>query len=225
MNTKKLIVALSLCLLTAVALLVYENSPFASLRESDLYGSWLTHVPAAQQVEQALAQFGISYDIDDDLQMTYEFQYKEDGTVTVSVEKESAREIAAVEIEALRAGFPELLYAQYQTEHNMNREETDAMLASQGMTMESLVELSLSNFNFEEQFTSQSMTLTQYYCLKDGLLCYASTPVDLANGSYDMTVEPSMEGDTLILSNALDSEGVPFEGSGAVKYPLTLTRK
>ena len=141
MNTKKLLLALSLCVIMVAVLFVYDEGLLTSFRQEDLYGSWVTDVPAAERVEQSLAQFGITYDIADDLMMTYEFRYDEDGTVTVSVEGESAKELAAVQVEALRAGLPEMLYNQYQTEANMDRAATDAMLAAQGLTMESLVEI------------------------------------------------------------------------------------
>ncbi len=225
MNTKKLLLALSMCLIMAAVLFAYDEGLLTAFRQEDLYGSWVTDVPAAEQIEHSLSQFGITYDIADDLMMTYEFRYHEDGTVTVCVEGESAREMAAVQVEALRAGLPDMLYNRYQTESNMDRAATDAMLAAQGLTMESLVEISLSQIDFEAQYTSQSMTLTQYYCVEDGKLCYAASPLDLATGSYDMTVEPQRKGDTLILSNAFDKDGNPFEGNGVVKYPLILTRK
>ncbi len=225
MNTKKLLLALFLCLVMVAALFVYDSGLLTSLRQEDLYGSWLTDVPAAEQVEHSLAEFGITYDIADDLVMTYEFRYNEDGTVTVCVESESAKEIAAVQVEALRAGLPDMLYNRYQRESNMDREATDAMLAEQGLTMESLVDISLARIDFEAQYTSESMTLTQYYCVEDEKICYASSPIDLATGSYDMTVEADRKGNTLILSNAFDKDGNPFAGNGVVKYPLTLTRK
>lgn len=226
MNIKKLLLAFSLCLVIVLALFAYEEGIFTtSLRSEDLYGSWVTSVPTADRIEQALHQFGIAYDVPDDLQMTYEFCYKEDGTVTVCVENESAKEIVAVQIEAFRTGLPELLYSQYQEEANLSREETDAMLAAEGLTMETLVEMSLAQLDLENQVTSESTIITQYYCIKDGILCYASTSVDLDSGNYDMTVEPHITGDTMVLSNAADSEGNPYEGSGIVKYPLTLTRK
>ena len=117
-----------------------------------------------------------------------------------------------------------MLYAQY-AESGMDREATDEMLASQDMTMEGLVEMALEQFDFEAQYTSEAMTLTQYYCIEGGRICYAASSVDLAAGNYDMTVQADVKGDTLILSNALDKDGVPFEGSGTVKYPVTLTRK
>ncbi len=223
MNIKKLLLALTLCLAMAAALFAYDKGLLTSFRQEDLYGSWVTDVPAAERVEQSLAQFGIIYDIADDLMMTYEFRYDEDGTVTVCVEQESAKELAAVQVEALRAGLPEMLYNQYQTEANMDRAATDALLASQGLTMESLVEISLSQIDFVAQYSS--MSVIQYYCVKDGKLCYAASSVDLATGSYDMTVEPERKGETLILSNAFDKDGNSFEGNGVVKYPLTLTRK
>ncbi len=225
MNTKKLILALTLCVIMVAVLFVYDEGLLTSFRQEDLYGSWVTDVPAAQRVEQSLAQFGITYDIADDLMMTYEFRYNEDGTVTVSVEGESAKELAAVQVEALRAGLPEMLYNQYQTEANMDRAATDAMLAAQGLTMESLVEISLGQIDFEAQYTSASMSVTQYYCVKDGRVCYAASAVDLTNGYYDMSVEAERKGDTLILSNAVDKDGNAFEGNGVVKYPLTLRRK
>lgn len=225
MNTKKLILALTLCVIMVAVLFVYDGGLLTSFRQEDLYGSWVTDVPAAQRVEQSLAQFGITYDIADDLMMTYEFRYNEDGTVTVSVEGESAKELAAVQVEALREGLPEMLYEQYLTEANMDRAATDAMLAAQGLTMESLVEISLSQIDFEAQYTSASMSVTQHYCVKDGRVCYAASAVDLANGCYDMSVEAERKGDTLILSNAVDKDGNAFEGNGVVKYPLTLKRK
>ena len=225
MNTKKLLLALSMCLIMAAVLFAYDEGLLTAFRQEDLYGSWVTDVPAAEQIEQSLSQFGITYDIADDLMMTYEFRYNEDGTVTVCVEGESAREMAAVQVEALRAGLPDMLYNRYQTQSNMDRAATDAMLAAQGLTMESLVEISLSQIDFEAQYTSQSMFLSQYYCVEDGKICYAASPLDLATGSYDMTVEPQRKGNTLILSNAFDKDGNPFEGNGVVKYPLTLTRK
>ena len=151
MNTKKLILALSLCLFMTVALFVYDSGLLSSFSQEDLYGSWLTDVPAAEQVEHSLADFGITYDIPDDLVMTYEFRYAEDGTVTVCVESGSAKELAAVQVEALRTGLPEMLYKQYETEANMDRTATDAMLESQGLTMETLVEMALAQIDFEAQ--------------------------------------------------------------------------
>ena len=225
MNAKKLLLAFSLCLLLVLSLFLFERSPLASFRQEELYGCWLTSVPAAEQVELSLAQFGITYDIPDDLQMTYQFEYKDDGTVTVSVEESSAKAIAAVEIEAMRAGLPELLYNQYLTEAGMSREETDALLASQGLTMETLVDLALEEVDFESQYSSASMVYTQYYRVNKGILCFAVSAVDLEAGNYDMTVEPRISGNTLVLSNAFDGDGCPFEGSGSIKYPLTLTRK
>ncbi len=225
MNVKKLFLAFGLCLVLVLSLFAFEKGIFTSLRQEDLYGIWVTDVPAAERVELSLAQFGITYDIPDDLQMTYQFEYKADGTVTVSVEKESARKIAAVEVEALRAGLPDLLYAQYQAEANLSREETDAMLAAQGLTMESLVDLALEQTDFEAQYTSESMTYTQYYSVKDGILCYALSKADLDAGNYDMTVEPTISGTTMVLANAFDGDGCPFEGNSVVKYPLTLTKK
>lgn len=225
MNVKKLFLAFGLCLVTVLSLFAFEKGLFGSLRQEDLLGIWLTDVPAAERVELSLAQFGITHDIPDDLKMTYQFEFKSDGTVTVSVEKESAREIAAVEIAALRAGLPELLYTQYQTTANMSREETDAMLAAQGLTMETLVDLALEQTDFEAQYTSESMTYTQYYALKDGVLCFAVSKVDLDAGNYDMTVEPEISGNTLVLANAFDSDGHPFEGNSVIKYPLTLIKK
>ncbi len=223
MNMKKLIVALSLCLIMVAALLAYDVGLLTGFRQEELYGSWITEVPAAERVEQSLAQFGITYDIADDLMMTYEFRYDEDGTVTVSIEGESAKELAAVQVEALRAGLPEMLYGQYAAEAGLDRAATDALLAAQGLTMESLVETSLSQIDFLAQYSS--MSVTQYYCVAEGKLCYAASAVDLTAGNYDMTVEPERKGDTLILSNAFDKDGNPFEGNGVVKYPLTLTRK
>lgn len=225
MNTKKLILALSLCLFMTAALFVYDSGLLSSFSQEDLYGSWLTDVPAAEQVEHSLADFGITYDIPDDLVMTYEFRYAEDGTVTVCVESGSAKELAAVQVEALRAGLPEMLYKQYETEANMDRAATDAMLESQGLTMETLVEMALAQIDFEAQYTSAAMTVTQYYCVDDGRICYATAPMDLVTGSYDMTVEPERKGDTLVLSNAMDKDGNPFAGNGVIKYPLTLRRK
>lgn len=225
MNIKKLVLAFSLCLAIVLALFIYEEGLLTSFRQEDLYGSWVTNVPAAERIEFSLAQFGITYDIDDSLQMTYEFCYKEDGTLTVCLEQESIKTIAAVQVEALRAGLPEMLYTQYQTTANLSREETDAMLAAEGLTMETLVELSLAQIDFEEQLSSESLLISQYYCVKDGVICYAASSVDLQAGNYDMTVEPHLNGDTLVLSNAIDRDGNPFEGTGVVKYPLTLTRK
>ncbi len=225
MNVKKLFLAFGLCLVTVLSLFAFEKGLFGSLRQEDLLGIWLTDVPAAERVELSLAQFGITHDIPDDLKMTYQFEFKSDGTVTVSVEKESAREIAAVEVAALRAGLPELLYTQYQTTANMSREETDAMLAAQGLTMETLVDLALEQTDFEAQYTSESMTYTQHYALKDGVLCFAVSKVDLDAGNYDMTVEPEISGNTLVLANAFDSDGHPFEGNSVIKYPLALIKK
>lgn len=224
MNIKKLILAVALCLVLAVALFIFDTRYLAAIDREDILGSWITEVPAGDRVEQSLAQFGIAYDIADDLTMTYEFQYREDGIVTVRVEETSAREIAAVQTEALRAGLPDMLYAQY-AQSGMDRAATDELLTSQGMTMESLVEMALEQFDFEAQYTSEALTLTQYYCVEKNRICYAASPVDLAAGNYDMTVEVRLSGNTLILSNALDKEGAPFEGNGVVKYPLTLTRK
>lgn len=225
MSVKKLLLALSLCIVLVLSLFAFEQGYFSFFNEQSLYGVWLTDVPAAEQVERSLAQFGITYDIPDDLKMTYRFEFSPDGTVTVSVDPESARLIAAAEVEALRAGLPELLYNQYLQSAGMSREETDAMLASQGLTMETLVDLSLEQTDFEAQYTSESMTYTQYYCVKNGILCYAVSLVDLNAGNYDMTVEPRISGNTLVLSNAFDSDGNPFTGSGAIQYPMTLRRK
>ena len=225
MNMKKLLLAFSLCLVLVIVLFAFEQGLFTSLRQEDLYGSWLTDVPAAEQIEHSLADFGISYDVPDDLQMTYEFQYHADGTVTVSVEEASAQRIAEIETEAMRVGLPELIYAQYQSDMNYSREDTDAFLASQGLTMTQLVDLALAEVDFAGQYTSASMIYTQYYCVDDGILCYAASSVDLASGNYDMTVEPNLRGNTMILSNARDRDGLPFAGSGTIKYPLTLRKK
>lgn len=225
MTVKKLLLAFSLCLAMVAALLAFDAGLLTSFRQQDLYGSWLTDIPAAEQIEASLSQFGITYDVADDLVMTYEFCYGEDGTLTVFVEQESAKELAAVQVEALRAGLPDMVYTQYQTEANLTREETDAMLAAQGLTMETLVEASLSQVDFEAQYSSETTTILQYYCVENGKLCYAASPIDLAAGNYDMTVEPRISGNALILSNALDKDGVPYLGNGVIKYPLTLTRK
>ncbi len=224
MKLWKMVFALCLCGVTVLGLLLFQYGLFSSFGQEDLEGKWYTSIPAAERVEQSLLQFGISYDIDDELKMTYEFHYQPDGTLTIRVEDSSAQEIADAQVEALRDGLPELLYYQYQAEANLSREDTDAMLAAQGLTMESLVEQSLSQIDFKAQFASESMILTQYYCVKNGKLCYASDKAALAAEDYDMTVEPSLKGDTLILDNAINAEGEAFEGSGAVKYPLTLTR-
>ncbi len=225
MNVKKALLALSLCIVMVLALFIYDTGLLTPFSEKSLHGIWLTDVPAAEQVEQSLAQFGIDYDIPDDLMMTYQFEYRADGTVTVSVDPESARKIADAEMDALRAGLPEILYDQYLTEANLSREETDAILAQQGMTMASLVDMALQQMDLEGQFTNDSMTYTQYYCVKDGKLCYAVSPVDLQAGNYDMTVEPNLKKGALVLSNAFDSDGNPFTGAGAVKYPMTLRKK
>ena len=225
MNIKKLTLCVVLCIIMVAGLFLFDEGLFSTFRQQDLYGSWLTTVPAAERVEQSLKQFGITCDIEDSLQMTYEFCFKEDCTVSVCVEKESARELAAVQVEALRQGLPELLYTQYQTEGNMTREEVDAMLTAQGLTMESLVDISLGQIDFEAQYASEAMTIVQYYCVENGKICYAPNPDSLTAGNYEMTVEPAIRGDTLVLSNATDSEGNPFSGSGVVKYPLTLIKK
>lgn len=225
MNVKKLLLALSLCLVMVLGLFFFEQGLFSSLRQEDLYGTWLTDVPAAERVELSLIQFGISYDVPDDLLMTYEFTFKEDGTVTIRVEEESAKNIAAVQAEALRTTLPELLYAQYEAEANMSREETDAMLAAEGLTMETFIEMALTQVDFESQFTSESMIITQHFRVEKGLLGYAASSVDLEAGNYDMTVVPTIKGNTMVLSDALDRDGNPFEGSGAIRYPLTLTRE
>ncbi|MBR6826250.1 MAG: hypothetical protein IKM59_06850 [Oscillospiraceae bacterium] len=225
MNTKKLLLFAALCLVLVAALIGYEGGLFRGLQEGDLYGSWLTEIPAEEHVEQNLAQIGITYDAPHDLTMAYEFTFKEDGTVTVRIERESAKKLAAIQENAVREGMPELMYTRYETEGGLSREEADAMLADQGLTMETMVEMTLEQINFEGRYTSEEMTVTQYYCLQDGILCYASTEEALHSGTYDMTVEPQRSGKTLVLSNAFDSEGNPFYGSGGIKYPLTLTEK
>ncbi len=224
MNIKKLILAMSLCLVLVIALFIFDTRCLPAVEKGDILGSWPAEIPAGERREQRLAQFGMTYDIADDLTMTYEFLYREDDTVTVRVEETSAREIAAVQAEALRAGLPDMLYAQY-AEDGMDRDAADEMLASQGLTMESLVDMALEQFDFEAQYTSESMTLTQHYCVENGRICYAASPVDLAAGNYDMTVEAHRSGNTLTLSNAVDKDGISFEGNGAIKYPLTLTRE
>lgn len=225
MNLKKLILALSLCLVLVLSLFAFEEGFFSSFREEDLYGTWVTSVPASKQVELTLSQFGIAYDIPDDLQMTYEFCFRDDNTVTVCVERESAKEIVAVQTEALRVCLPEFLYSQYETGANMTREETDAMLAAEGLTMETFVELALSQIDFESQYSTEATSITQYYHIDNGILAYAAAIGDLESGNYDLTVIPHFSGNTLVLSEAFDGEGNPYGGNGIVQYPMTLTRK
>lgn len=225
MNLKKVLVALSLCIVMVLALFAYDMGLLGSVSQASLYGTWLTDIPAAEQVEQSLAQLGIEYDIADDLMMTYQFEYRTDGTVTVSVDPESARHIVNAETEALRICLPELLYDQYLTQANMSREETDALLIAQGLTMDDLVEMALEQVDLSGRFTDGSMTYTQYYCVQNGNICYAISSADLDAGNYDMTVKAKISGKTMVLSDAFDGDGNPFAGSGAVKYPMTLRKK
>ena len=221
MSLKKLLLAFSLCLITVLFLFAFDNGMLYMFRAEKLHGSWLTDVPAAEQIEASLAQLGIVYDIPDDLQMVYEFQFKDDGTVVITIDENAARNIAAAEEEALRATLPDLFYAQY----GNDKEALDAQLASEGLTIELFVENILEEMHLEESYLASTFIASQHYFVKNGKIYFAASQVDLEAGNYDMTVDAQISGTTLTLSNAIDGTGAPYEGTGNIKYPLSLRRK
>ena len=218
---KKIIQGLFLCIIIALILI-----PVNTVTEKDLHGSWvIKNIPAAEMIEQTLASGNIYCDIDDDLQMSYEFCYQEDGTVIIKVEENSARELIATMNEAMVDYLTEYAYTMLSETDGLSREEIDAALAIQGLTIGDLLTAVLEQYDTESLFSSGFPVITQYYCVKDGILGYANSSEDLEAGNFTMTVTPTVFGDTLVLSDAYDGEGNPFEGSGVIKYPLTLTGK
>jgi hypothetical protein len=226
MNGKKALFAVVLCLIMVLGLLLYSHSSLPSLMEGKLHGEWTTTVSAARYVEDVLrSNMGAEISLTDDVEMTYVFQFKADGTLILYLDEASGKAMVKLLKDAMKQVLPELLYSQFLELQGMDKAAADAMLAEEGSNMEELVELTLADTDFDYILQRETSQTLMYYELRDGKLYYAASPDTLNEGLYDLCVEPVFRGKTLTLQNAVDAQGEAFEGSSMVKYPLTLQKK
>lgn len=226
MNLRKGLLALFLCFAVVLCLFFFSDSSFSSLSERDLRGQWTTSVPAANYVENALSgMLDSQCHIEEDLQLTYIFEYHADGRLTLKMDESSGRAMIEILKKTMTQAMPDAFYAQFEKSEGMDRAAVDALLASQGTDIQTLVADSIASTDFDGLLQRETTELTMYYRLREGKLYYASTPETLDEGLYELCVEPVINGRMLTLTNAIDAEGNPFEGSATVKYPLTLHKK
>ena len=226
MNSKKLILASILCLVLILGLYLSDTGRFSGLRNDDLWGTWSTTVPASNYVREIVSSgLGVDCEVNEDLQITYIFEYRQDGSLTLCLDNASAEAVVEALKLACESALPEAIYANFLNTQGLSREETDAFLLTLGTDIHALVADSMGSINFDGILQQELTPMVMYYQFKDNKIYYASAPETLEAGKFEHRVDPALEGNKLTLGNATDAEGNPFEGSNVFKYPLILTRK
>ena len=226
MNSKKIIVATLLCLVLVVGLCLSGTGRFSALQSDELCGEWTTVVPAANYIKDMVSSgLGVDCEVEGSPEITYVFNYYEDGLLTLCIETESAKALIEALKVACEKALPEALYNNFLSTQGLTKEETDAYLETLGTDISDLVADSMRGINFDGILTRETSPMMMYYTLKDNKIFYASTAEALEAGEFELRVDPVLRGKTLTLTNAVDAEGNPFEGSNIVKYPLILNRK
>ncbi len=226
MKKTKTWLAVVLYVILIASLLLYAKYSSSILTPAQLEGRWTTTVPATDYVAQIVKSgLGVDCTVEEALEITYVFEYFQDGSMTLCLDPASAQALVDSLKKTVEKSLPDALYANLEQTNGFTREEADAYLTVQGKDINSLVQESMESINFDGILTRETTPMVMYYTLKENQLYYASTAETLEAGEYALRVDPVLKGKTLTLGNAVDAQGTPYEGSAVVKYPMTLTKQ
>ena len=226
MKQKKNWLAVVLYIVLIASLLLYAKYSASNLQPQHIKGQWTTTVSATGYIaDMVKAGLGVECQVEEELEITYVFEYFEDGSMTLCLDTGSAQALVDALKKNIEKTLPDALYSSYEKSNSFSREETDAYLSIQGTNIDTLVQESMASIDFTGILNRETTPMVMHYLLKDNQLYYASSHETLEAGQHELRVDISLKGKTLLLSNAIDGEGNPYEGSAVVKYPMTLTKK
>lgn len=152
---------------------------------------------------------------DADMVLPMVFHFGEDGTYTITLDREAAEESAKQFQNALKEHMVEMMYSEF-TDQGLDREAADeAMQTRYQMTVEEFAAQSVEQMDLTSLFDTMNSAAANYY-VQDGKLYTAQ-----GGGDYDIS-DFTVSGDTLTLLNTTDETMWTDMG---VTMPAKLTRK
>lgn len=202
-----------------------EEAPTELHITSDIVGTWCYDMPCAELMEQALLITGFECDVADDIVLKMTLTFNEDGTCIAKADEESAKAILEEMLRAMSTVMDDLLYAEFEKQQGWDKATTDAQLAAQGLTMESLVEQSLAQADTSSLDISTSFESESYYLVEGDVYYNASTVEDLLAGKYTESMQFVINGDQMqfLACELYNEDAVSLEEF--VSFPITLTRQ
>lgn len=200
------------------------EAPSELVIDSEIVGNWNFPLPCADLMEQSLLNAGVECDIADDMALLIKLTYNADGTYSMAADADSAKAMVDEMLRAMSGMMADLLYEEFTKQQGWDKATTDAQLAAQGLTMDSLVEQSLAQVDTSSLDFSTTITSKAFYIVEGNVFYTAASMEDLLAGKYVDSTEFVIDGDQMqFLSCELFNEDATSL-EDLVAFPLTLTR-
>ena len=204
-----------LALMLALAL-VLSLTACGGSDQKKLVGSWECELDFAPLYNDGMeAEEGGEYLMVESLPMVLQMTFREDGTCTMSVSKESLTNAVEIMKDAMKTGMEDYLMAMLGDA--VEGLTVDDILALMGTTMDDLIDSLVTEEVIAEM--ADDMVSEGNYMAEDGKLYVSDSldeAVDVAEDDYSTY---TLKGDTLTLETATD-----MDEDSAMLYPMTFKK-
>ena len=173
-----------------------------------LVGTWTSEINISDALKESFDQAGQDISVDAPFILSLVFTFGEDGSAELYID-EATLASAASYSDALSVALEDIMYAEAEAA-GMTREQFDAIMAEQGMSVQELCAQTAGELvkEMETSLSGQETFIEGYYTAKDGKLYLEEEKEDLRILADNSAAAYVLEGNTLSMdiSNAMGED-------------------
>ena len=139
----------------------------------------------------AVLEMALQMEIDEPISCSMSYTFKEDGTISVSVDEDSLADMMEALTDVVIGMMGEMFGEEF---------DFEAMLEEEGMTEEEFREQIMASMNLEDMMGNMSVE-NGYYKYEDGKLYNAATKEDLENPEEIPCIHVTLKGNTMTFTD------------------------
>ena len=174
-----------------------------------LVGTWTSEINISDALKESFDQAGQDISVDAPFILSLVFTFGEDGSAELYIDEEATLASAASYSDALSVALEDIMYAEAEAA-GMTREQFDAIMAEQGMSVQELCAQTAGELvkEMETSLSGQETFIEGYYTAKDGKLYLEEEKEDLRILADNSAADYVLEGNTLSMdiSNAMGED-------------------
>ena len=163
----------------------------------------------------AMLATAMQMDIDEDISCKMSFTFKEDGTYTMQMDKDSVKDAMDAVVDLVIDMLVDI--------YEQQGVDLEAELAKEGMTMEDFVDTIMASANLEDMMGETEET--GYYKYEDGKFYTADEKEDLEGDLEDLEcTHVTLEGNTMTVTD-IEQDGESAAEIMPDMFPMVFTKK